>query len=162
MYTCTVNWFCVHLYGKLVMYTLVILCTVVPKLILWYLYSKLVFLAMKATLEVRSAKGSVFVCVCTCVGTHFAQSWQSDCTKLACWLHKVYTNFAIHEQLVKIRIIFKLSSSQDPSKCLLKGIWTDMWLSSPLKDFQLVFGVLVFSKRTRRVLWSFLEYLCPS
>ena len=128
MYTCTVNWFCVHLYGKLVffvhlhgklvMYTLVVLCTVVQKLILWYLYSKLAFLAMKATLEVQKA---VFLSVCVYVGTHFAQSWHTDCTKFACWLHKVCTNFAIHQQLVSIKIKFKLSSSQEPSKCLLFG-----------------------------------------
>ena len=55
VYTCTVNWFSVNLYSELVMYTLVVLCTVVQKLILWYLYSKLAFLAMKATLEVQKA-----------------------------------------------------------------------------------------------------------
>ena len=118
-YTCTVNWFCVHLYGKLVMYTLVVLCTVVQKLILWYLYSKLAFLVMKATLEVQKA---VFLSVCVYVGTHFAQSWHSDWTKFACWLHKVCTNFAIHQQLVSIKIKFKLSSSQEPSQCLLGWI----------------------------------------
>ena len=76
-------------YSELVMYTLVVLCTVVQKLILWYLYSKLAFLAMKATLEVQKA---VFLSVCVYVGTHFAQSWHSDCTKFASWLHKVCTN----------------------------------------------------------------------
>ena len=116
VYTCTVNWFCVNLYSELVMYTLcVVLCTVVQKLILWYLYSKLAFLAMKATLEVQKA---VFLSVCVYVGTHFAQSWHTDCTKFACWLHKVCTNFAIHQQLVSIKIKFKLSSSQEPSQCL--------------------------------------------
>ena len=39
------------------------------------------FLAMKATLEVQKA---VFLSVCVYVGTHFAQSWHSDCTKFAC------------------------------------------------------------------------------
>ena len=117
VYICTVNWFCVNLYSELVMYTLVVLFTVVQKLIFWYLYSKLAFLAIKATLEVQKA---VFWSVCVYVGTHFAQSWHSDCTKFACWLHKVCTNFAIHQQLVSIKIKFKLSSSQEPSQCLLK------------------------------------------
>ena len=97
------------------MYTLVVLCTVVQKLILWYLYSKLAFLAMKATLEVQKA---VFLSLCVYVGTHFAQSWHSDCTKFACWLLKVCTNFAIQQQRVSIKIKFKLSSSQEPSQCL--------------------------------------------
>ena len=69
----------------------------------------------------RSAK-AVFWSVCVYVGTHFAQSWHSDCTKFACWLHKVCTNFAIHQQLVSIKIKFKLSSSQEPSQCLLLTI----------------------------------------
>ena len=116
VYTCTVNWFCVNLYSELVMYTLVVLCTVVQKLILLYLYSKLAFLAMKTTLEVQKA---VFLSVFVYVGTYFAQSWHSDCTKFACLLHKVCTNFAVHQQLVSIKIKFKLSSSQEPSKCLL-------------------------------------------
>ena len=113
--TCTVNWFFVILYSELVMYSLVVLCTVVQKLILWYLYSKLAFLAMKATLEVQKA---VFLSVFVYVGTQFAQNWHTDCTKFACWLHKVCTNFAIHQQLVSIKIKFKLSSSQEPSQCL--------------------------------------------
>ena len=49
VYTCIVNWCWVNLYSELIMYTLVVLCTVVQKLILWYLYSKQAFLAMNAT-----------------------------------------------------------------------------------------------------------------
>ena len=69
---------------------------------------------MKATLEVEKA---VFLSVCVYVGTHFAQSWHSDCTKFVCLLHKVCTKFAIQQQLVSIKIKFKLSSSQEPSQC---------------------------------------------
>ena len=58
MLTCTVSWFCVNLYSKLVLSTLV----------QWASNS-------------RSAKGSVFVCVCLCRHTF--------CTKLAQWLYKV-------------------------------------------------------------------------
>ena len=63
------------------MYNKLVLCTVVQKLILRYLYSKLAVLAMKATLEVEKA---VFLSVCVYVGIHFAQSWHTDCTKFAC------------------------------------------------------------------------------
>ena len=38
-------------------------------------------LALKATLEGQKA---VFLSVRVYVGTHFAQSWQNDCTKFAC------------------------------------------------------------------------------
>ena len=88
-----------------------------------HLYSKLGVLAMKATLEVQKAVSMYYV------GTHFAQSWYTDCTKFACWLHKVWTNFAIHQQLVSIKIKFKLSSSQEPSQCLF---WDTLYLAHVL------------------------------
>ena len=46
------------------------------------------------------------------------------CSKFARWLHKVCTNFAIHQQLDSIKIKFKLSSSQEPSQCLfVENLW---------------------------------------
>ena len=67
---------------------------------------------MKATLEVQKA---VFLSVCVYilhkVGTVIVQSLHADYTK-------VCTNFAIHQQLVSIKIKFKLSSSQEPTQCL--------------------------------------------
>ena len=60
---------------------------------------------MKATLEVQKA---VFLHK---VGTLIVQSLHADCTKLAHILQFI-------QQLVSIQIKFKLSSSQEPAKCL--------------------------------------------
>ena len=109
MYTCIVNWFCVNLYSELV------LCKLVQ-------YIGFVYTCTVSWLCIHY----VWFCAqlyrnwfCDFVGTHFAQSWHSDWTKFACLLHKVCTNFAIHQQLVSIKIKFKLSSSQESSQCLL-------------------------------------------
>ena len=62
---------------------------------------------MKATIEVQK-EVSLSVCLM------FAHNLHKVCTQIV----KVCTNFAIHEQLVSINLKFKLSSSQEPLKCL--------------------------------------------
>ena len=103
-----VKWFCVHLYSKLVLCKLVqyigfvYTCTV--SLLCIYLW----FCVQLYESNSRSAKGSV-LSVYVYVGTHFVQSWHSDCTK----------QLAIYQQLVSIKIKFNQSSSQESFKCFL-------------------------------------------
>ena len=92
MYTCTENWLCVHLYSKMVLSTLVQLTCFV------YTCTEsdvviLAVLAIKAALEVQKA---VF-------------------------LHNVGTLIVQNLHVASIKIKFKLSSSQEPSKCLLNN-----------------------------------------
>ena len=110
MCTCTVNWFCVHLYSQLVLCTLLFVYTCTFSWFCVHLYRNWFFVHLHRnrfydTCTVnwlysyesnsRSAKGSVF-----------AQSWH----------------------VASIKIKFKLSSSQELSKCLLRLTlnWDDL------------------------------------
>ena len=84
VYTCKLNWLCVHLYGKL---------------ILWTLTGNWLSLVGCSSYDGNSRLELK-------VWTH--------------WFYKVCTQCAIYQQLVSIKSKFNLSSSQEPSKCLLK------------------------------------------
>ena len=72
------------------------------------------------------------------VGTLIVQSFHADCIR-----------FAIHQKLVSIKIKFKLSSSQEPSQCLLNfilGFWDfDFGLGLRLRLVNSEFKVLFLS-----------------
>ena len=103
-----VNWFCVHLYSQLVLCTLVqstgFVYTCTMNWLYIHLYWKLVLCTLIQLTGFVYTYTVNWFCVhlhrnwfCgTCTETDFAQSWYTDCTKFACWLHKVCTNFAIH------------------------------------------------------------------
>ena len=125
MYTYIVNWFCVHLYRKLV------LCTLVQKTGFVYTCTVNWWWHVSFSYESNSKRAtqSVFVCV-----SMFAHKILTDCTKFEHWLHKVWTPIAKNLQSLYNSLTackhyrFKLSSSQELSKCLfmftyLRGVW---------------------------------------
>ena len=80
----------------------------------------------------------------------------TDCTKFEHWLKRVCTKFAIYLQFVSIKIKFKLSSSQEPSKCLFDLI--TLYLSVIF----LCFFIFLFFLNLFEVCTTFIEFSEPS